>query len=458
MYKGIKKKWSRISEIVKKEFIQVLRDPRMRVVLFVPPIVQTILFGYAINMDIKNIHIAWMDMDNTFISRELKSRFEGSAYFKIIYNINQDREVRELLDHGKVKAVVRIMPGFAKAILRNKKSYVQVLIDGTDSNTASIIASYVYKLVANVARDRLLSHKGGIAIGLIQEGETGKHLSSDSMIFEDTDTSGGQALGNISGVEYIPAESQEGVINIIFTSPQDVQSDSAQLRIDNISNDVQMGIVMPGFDFEERIWFNPELKSRYYFVTGVIVNIIALVTVMLTAMAIVREKEIGTIEQLMVTPIQPLELIMGKTLPFALIGLIDVALITIAAKLVFGVPFRGSLIILFLSSILFLQASLGVGLFISTISHTQQQALMSTFFFTMPSIMLSGFAFPIRNMPRPIQYITYLNPLRYYMEILRSLFLKGTGISILYPQMLGLLILGLTVMALSVLRFHKRLD
>jgi len=390
--------WKRVFEIVKKEFIQVLRDPRMRVILFIPPIVETILFGYAINMDVKNISIAWMDMDNTAQSREVLAAFEGSPYFHVRYTPGDESEVKEVLDYGRVNAVVRVLPGFGRDIIRGKKSGIQILLDGTDSNTASVIAGYFQQLMADLSA-RILSRRGDIRLYIINQA----------------------------------GDSHPG-------------------------SNLQIARRRPDLGFDNRVWFNPELKSRYYFVTGVIVNIIALVTIMLTAMAIVREKEIGTMEQLMVTPIRPVELILGKTLPFALVGLIDVILITIVAKIVFTVPFRGSCCVLFIASLLFLLTTLGAGLFISTISHTQQQALMTTFFFMMPSIMLSGFAFPIRNMPALIQYLTYLNPLRYYMEIVRSLFLKGTGIPILYPQMTGLAILGLIVMSLSVLRFHKRLD
>ena len=175
-------------------------------------------------------------------------------------------------------------------------------------------------------------------------------------------------------------------------------------------------------------------------------------------MAIVREKEIGTMEQLMVTPIRPMELILGKTLPFAVIGLAQLALVTTAAMLLFDVPFRGSGWLLLLASLCFLACSLGAGLFISTISNTQQQAMMTTFFFFQPAFMLSGFSFPIRNMPQVVQWITYLNPMRYFMEVVRGIFLKGVGISILWPQILALAILGTSILALSALRFRKRLD
>jgi len=219
-----------------------------------------------------------------------------------------------------------------------------------------------------------------------------------------------------------------------------------------------VSFAIPNINARSRVWFNPELKSRVYFVPGIIVNIIMLVTVMLTAMAIVREKEIGTMEQLMVTPIRPIELILGKTLPFAGVGLVNMIMITVAALLIFNVPLRGHWPALLVSTILFLMTTLGSGLFISTISQTQQQAMMSSFFFFQPAFMLSGFAFPVRNMPEPVQWLTYLNPARYFMDIVRGVFLKGTGFEVLWPQMTALAVLGVTVLLLAALRFHKRLD
>jgi ABC-2 type transport system permease protein len=219
-----------------------------------------------------------------------------------------------------------------------------------------------------------------------------------------------------------------------------------------------VSLATPRLDARSRVWFNPDLKSRIYFVPGVMVNIILLITLMLTALAIVREKEIGTMEQLMVTPIRPIELMLGKTLPFAVVGMFQVGLITAVALLVFDVPFRGNPALLLLAAALFLMTTLGAGLFISTISQTQQQAMMASFFFFVPAFMLSGFAFPIHNMPPAVQVLTYLNPLRYFMEIVRGVFLKGTGIDVLWPQLAALAAYGLAVVWLSALRFHKSLD
>jgi ABC-2 type transport system permease protein len=384
--------WRRIREILKKEFRQVLREPRMRVVLFVPPLLQLIIFGYAVNLDVEHSRIAWMDQDRTPESRELLAAFAASDRFRVVTTPGSEKEVQELLDGGGVQMVVRVLPGFGRDVQRGETASVQVLVDGTNSNTASIVAGYAGQVIASF-------------------GNRVMHEQQDARLVGQTAVAGGP-----------------------------VNTD------------------LPVLQARTRVWFNPDLLSRNYFVPGVVVNIISLVTLMLTALAIVREREIGTMEQLMVTPIRPIELILGKTLPFAIVGLLDLVLITAAALLVFQIPFRGNPLILLLASVLFLLTTLGVGLFISTISQTQQQAMMASFFFFMPTFMLNGFAFPIRNMPVPVQYLTYLNPVRYFLEITRGVFLKGTGLEALWPQMLALLAFGVTILTVSALRFHKRLD
>lgn len=382
--------WERIGVIIRKELIQTLREPRMRMLLFVPPLVQLIVFGFAVNLDVDHVRIAWMDMDRTPLSRDLRARFEGSGRFDVVSQPANEEQVQGALDRGQAQAVVRVLPNFERDVRRGRPTEVQVLVDGTNSNTASLVSAYAGTILADFSNSvmpftqnvRILTRSPGAAVNL--------------------------------------------------TAPQ----------------------VIP----RTRVWFNPDLLSRNYFVPGVVANIIMLVTMMLTAMAIVREKEIGTMEQLMVTPVRPIELMVGKTLPFALVGIVDVALISTAALVIFRIPFHGNPLLLVLCSILFLMTSLGAGLFLSTISHTQQQAMMMNFFFTMPAFMLSGFAFPIRSMPVVVQWLTYLNPLRYFIEIVRGLFLKGVGLSILWPQMLALAVYGVTVLTLSSLRFHKSLD
>jgi ABC-2 type transport system permease protein len=370
--------------------IQALREPRMRVLLFVPPLLQLIIFGFAVNLDVDHARIAWMDQDNTPESRELRSSFEGSGRFDVVATPSDENEVQYILDHGDAQAVVEILPQFARDLKRGQPTKVQVLVDGTNSNTAQLVASYATQVIADFAS--------------------------------------GQAAAQQS-------------VRVLARSP----NAAANLRFTDITA-------------RTRVWFNPDLYSRNYFVPGVIANIIMIVTMMLTALAIVREKEIGTMEQLMVTPVRPIELMLGKTLPFAIVGIVDVALITTVALLLFHIPLRGSVLLLFFCAVLYLMTTLGAGLFLSTVSQTQQQAMMGNFFFTTPAFMLSGFAFPIRNMPVPVQYLTYLNPLRYFIEIVRGIFLKGTGISILWPQMLCLAVYGMVVLGLSVVRFHKKLD
>jgi ABC-2 type transport system permease protein len=386
--------WERIGVILRKEFIQLFRDPRMRGLLIIPPLLQLIIFGYAVTLDVDNAKIAWMDNDGTPESRALLARFEGSGRFQVVATPRSEQEVQSILDHGDAHAVVRVLPGFARDLARGRSAEVQVLLDGTNSNTAALVSAYSAGVIADFSND---------------------------------------------------------------VSPRQTKNDQTiklEVRSPGAPPAIMSGAALPS----SRVWFNPDLRSRNYFVPGVAVNILFMVTLMLTAQAIIREKEIGTMEQLMVTPMRPIELMLGKTIPFALIGLVDLVVVTAGALAIFRVPFRGSFLVLLFSATIFLLTSLGAGLFLSTISQTQQQANMMSFFFSSPAFMLSGFNFPIRNMPLPVQYLTYLNPLRYFMEIVRGVFLKGVGVSVLWPQMLALLIYGTLILGLSAMRFHKSLD
>jgi drug efflux transport system permease protein len=380
----------RIFAIIRKELSQLFRNRRTRMFLFVPPMFQLIIFGYAVNMDVDNLRMGWMDMDQSPQSHALLASFQGSGRFLLTALPQSEKDIQNVLDRGDAQVIVRVMPGFGRDILLGRPTAAQILVDGTNSNTASLASAYTSQLVgaysASVATPQLQSHMMARA-----------------------------GMGTMS------------------------------MKVGRITDSA-------------RVWFNPDLKSRNYFVPGVICNLIMVVTVMLTAMAIVREKEIGTMEQLMVTPIQPMELMIGKMVPAAMVGMMDLALMTTAALLIFSIPFRGNPLVLVLSAALFLLTSLGMGLFISTIASTQQQAIMSSSLIAIPTFMLSGFAYPIRNMPIAVQYLTYLNPLRYLIEIVRGIFLKGTGISVLWPQMLTLLVYGMIVMGLSATSFRKKLD
>ncbi|MDA8423652.1 MAG: ABC transporter permease [Nitrospiraceae bacterium] len=371
MHKGIE----RIKQMVIKEFIQILRDRRMKAIVFVVPFLQTLVFGFVVTTDVNNIQTAVLDRDNTFESRELVQRFAASGYFTIRSRPETPAQLQGLLDRAAVTLALQIDPKFGQELSRGIPTSVLVLADGTDSNTAVVALGYANSIIKTYAQDR----------------------AAPSARF--------------------PA----------------------------------------AIDVRERAWYNPELKSKNYNVPGVIAMVIMLTSLLLTSMAVVREREIGTMEQLMVTPLKPVELILGKTIPFAVIAFFDMVLITAFGVLVFNIPINGPLWLLPLCTAIYLLSVLGIGLFISTIAKTQQQALMAAFFFYMPAILLSGFMFPIENMPVLFQYATYMNPLRYFLIIIRGIFLKGNGIAILWPQMAALLLLGVVVFVLSSLRFKKRL-
>jgi ABC-2 type transport system permease protein len=378
----------RVKVLLVKEIIQALRDPRLRFLVFGPPMLQLLAFGYAANLDLKNIPIALYDEDNTPTSRELAFAFASSGYFKIVETIQRPEEMTALIDKGTVKAVLHLGPDLAERVGSGRTALVQVIVAGTNSNTASLVQSYSQQIIERFNRAKLK-----------------KRLADNPPL-----------------QKILPAGSQ--------------------------------GIVQP----EVRVWYNTELISRNFYVPGIIALVIMVSVLNLTAMAVVREKEIGTMEQIMVTPIRPVEFILGKTIPFALIGIFQVALVSGAGVFWFGVPMRGSLVLLFGSLLIYLLSFLSLGLFISSISRNQQQALVTTFFFTFPIILLSGFIFPIANMPTVIQWVTYINPLRYFLVIIRDIFLKGAGLGILWPQMAALLSIGLCVMVLAVRRVSKTLD
>lgn len=354
----------------------------MRSVIFVAPVIQLVMFGYAVTTDVKNIVTAVYDLDNSVASRELVSRFAGSGYFNIVKYINDEDDIVTMIDRSEVQVVLHMKKGFGDDLDAGRRAQLQVIVDGTDSNTAGIVLQYSTRIVRELSEKILLTQ-----------------------------------FSRLKGASQQPGR-----------------------------------VVM-----QSRTWFNENLESRNYYVPGVIVLIVTLISLMLTSMAVVREKEIGTMEQIMVTPITPTEFILGKTLPFALISLLDVILVTVVGVFWFDVPIRGSLLLLFFTVALYLMTTLGVGLLISTVSQTQQQAMMTTFFFFMPAILLSGLMFPIANMPVLVQWLTYLNPMRYFLVIVRGIFLKGVGPDILWPQMMALTVMGFITLWLASRRFNKTL-
>lgn len=367
-----------------KEFIQVLRDKRTRFLLFGPPIVQMLVFGYAATLEIKHVPTAIVDYDNTQASRDLINRFTASEYFAVRLLPTDRRQIQLLIDRGDVTLAMQINAGFAQNLGKGQTARIQVILDSSDSNTALIGLGYVNEVAGNFAQDYQMSRL--------------RRMSAMT----------------ISG--------------------------------------------MPRIVLDRRPWYNTDLSDRWFFIPGVIGNLIMIIVVNLTAFAVVREREIGTLEQIMVTPIRRVEFILGKTVPFFLIGLFDAILVAAFGTIWFDVPLRGSIGVLAVGTILFLTCVLGIGLFISTISRTQQQAMMTAFFFVMPSIVFSGFGTPISSMPEVMQWLTYLDPLRYFQEVLRSVYLKGTGLDVLWQQMAAMALIGIIMLTISVFRFQKSLD
>jgi ABC-2 type transport system permease protein len=369
----------RLRRLVWKEFLELRQDPRLFALVIVAPIIQLTMLGYAATTDVRDVPVVVADGDRSPASRELIARFDASRNFTVVDTVTSLVDVDQYLQRGTAWVALAIPTGYGAAIHSMTPVSLQVVADGTDSNSTTVALGYATSLVNDYAQE-LVSQRAAAA-----------------------------------------------------------------------------GTPVAGVDLRLRIWFNPQLESRYFMIPGVLALLLLLVTANLAAMGIVREKELGTLEQLNVTPLRRWELIVGKLLPYGLIALIDVLLVTAVAVFWFEVPLRGSFWLLFALSLVYVLCTLGLGLFISTISDTQQQAMMTaTFFFLTPMIYLSGFIFPIENMPRVIQYATYLIPLRYFLVIVRGIFLKGIGLDLLWPQAAAMTGWGIVVLGLAVARSRKR--
>lgn len=373
---GLAGRLLRIRRMVKKELRQLFRDPKTKRVIFVSPIIQLILFGYAVNTDVRNVATFVVDHDRTAASRGVVEAFTASGYFRVAGRSDRSADIGYALDHGRAVAGLEIPAGFAADMAAGHTPRIQVLVDGTNSNTATVAQGYASKIA------------------------------------------------------------------------QELNVRVADAR----------GIPLPdAVDLEARAWFNPSLASRVYNVPAVIGVIVLLMCLLLTAMAVVREREVGTLEQLLVSPLSPGELMLGKTLPVAGIALVQMTLVTTVALLWFGIPLRGSVAALLLAAVLFILAGLSLGLFISTVSATQQEAFLSMFLFILPAIILSGFLYPVDTMPPFFERLTLLNPLRHFLEVVRAIFLKGSGLAELWPQFTVLLAMAAAGLALATRRFRATL-
>jgi len=381
---GILQSIRRVGQMLRKEFIQTLRDPHTRFLLVGPPVVQMFVFGYAATLEVKHVSLAVLDLDNTQESRELVAHLSASRYFEIKEHAATREALREGIDRGDFLVALEIDSGFAQRLRNGQGAPLQALVDASNSNTALVGLGYLNQVGAQFAGD----------------------YEAD---------------------------------RLRRTAPQ-------------------LALSLPQVNLEIRPWFNEGLNSQWFFVPGVIGNVLMIMVMMLTAFAVVREREIGTLEQIMVTPIRRWEFILGKTVPFFLIGCFDATLITLIGTLWFGVPLRGKVAVLALGLMTYMLAALGLGLLLSTVSANQQQAMISSFFFVMPMITLSGFGNPISSMPLFLQRLTYVDPVTYAMVVLRGVFLKGVGLEVLWPDIAAMSGLGAFLLSVSVLRFHKSLE
>jgi ABC-2 type transport system permease protein len=356
----------RLISLVRKEFIQIVRDPRTLAMTFVLPLVMLFLLGFAATNDVRNIALAVFDQDQTPASRRLLTAYLQADYFKLAYVVSSEEQMRQLIDSNKARAGIIIPPGYGSQINGWRPAQVTFILVG--------------------------------------------------------------------------------------------QAQSTRLQVERLERRGQAGLMSVPIDVRTQVWYNPGLVSANYMIPALIGMILQFLTTMMTATSIVRERERGTIEQLIVTPLRSWELVVGKLTPYVLLSFLNMIEILVAGVLVFRVPINGSVPLLLGLAALFLATTLGIGLLISTVANTQQEAMMTTMFITLPSIFLSGFFFPLAAMPIWLQVVSYLIPLRYFLIIARGIVLKGVGIQALWPEVVALIIFAIVVMGAAASRFRKSLD
>ncbi len=373
---------TRLLSIIRKEFIQIFRDPRTLALIIVMPIVQLFLLGFAATTDVRNVPIAVWDQSRSPESRELLDAFRAADYFTVAYEAYSEDDIQTLIERGDVRGALVIPPDYSIRLLEGN-AQVSMILDGSDA-TVGATALSVARLIG--------------------------------------------------------------------------QSHSIEVLADQAARQGRGAAVHPPLEVRTQVWYNPDLRSSHFMIPGVIGMVLYAILAMVTATAVVRERERGTIEQLIVTPIRPWELIVGKVLPFVILGFFNLAEVLIIGHYGFGVPIRSDISLIVATSSLLLLSSLGIGLFASTIANTQQEALLTVFMTILPGVFLSGFLFPLAAMPKFLQIVSYAIPLRYYLVIIRSLMLKGVGAAAIQNEIIALAIFGFVIMGAASLRFRKRLD
>ncbi|HED09388.1 MAG TPA: ABC transporter permease [Caldithrix abyssi] len=371
----------RIYYLVRKEFRQILREPAYIGILFIMPVVQIILLGYAITTDVKNIKVGIVDLDQSPMSERLVEAYTRNNSFIYYGSTDDERVLIRWLDDGRISLGMVIPLHFQRDLINGRQPDVQMVLDGVDGNSAGVVAAYAAQVTVALQK------------------------------------------------EWLP-------------KVPPLQKKAAALHITTI---------------EPRMWYNPDLKSVNNIVPGIIATLLTMVTLLVTAMSIVREKELGTLEQLMVTPLRKGELMIGKIIPFEIAGFLLVNVSILAAGWIFGIWIVGSVWTLYLMSLIFSLSTLGVGILTSTMARTQQQAMFIAWFFMVFSLLLSGFFIPIKNMPDIIQGLTYLNPMRYFMVVIREIYLKGTPLEFLWKEGVAMLTFGVASFVLATVRFSKRI-
>jgi ABC-2 type transport system permease protein len=369
------KSLNRITALVIKEFLAILRDPKSRIVLIVPPIVQVLVFGYAASFDLNDVRFAVYNEDTSVASRDFIAGFTDSPNFHKVATITRNEQIKSLINSKEVLLVLHIGPQFTRDLMQGRTTQVQVIIDGRNSNTALIALNYIRSIITGFNTKWTQTH----------------------------------------GLDGPPA--------IIKT----------------------------------RAWFNPNLESRWFIVPGIIALLTVVITINVSALSIAREREQGTLDQLLVTPFTPVQILLGKAIPGFIIGFAEATMILLIAVFWFNIPLRGHIITLYTGLSLFLLSTVGIGLMISSLAVTMQQGLLGTFIFLMPSIILSGFTTPIANMPAFIQGLTRLNPMRYFLIIIRGTFLEGASFDTLVPQYWPMLLIGLTCLTFAGWFFRHRM-
>ncbi|MCF7668964.1 MAG: ABC transporter permease [Verrucomicrobia bacterium] len=372
----------RLRQMLVKEFLQILRDPRMRMVVFAMPVLQMAVIAFALTTDVTHINLAVLDRDRSPSSRRVIEAFTAAGYFNHTISLDNETGIRRLLDNGTVSAALSIPAEFGSNLKAGRNAELQLIVDGTVSNNSAIILDYA---------NQIISEYNGI------------------------------------------------------------------LRIKYLQRTRGSMLEIPFVEIEHRSWFNPNLESRFYYVPSMIAVVLMVVSMLLSSIAIVREKEIGTVEQIMVTPIRKIEFILGKTLPYWITGFITMTLMFIIAILIFGIRVNGSWFLLYVLAGVYLAGNLGIALLISTTAYTQQQALLTAFLVLTPNVLLSGFIFPVRNMPIIVQYIDWLNPMRWFLEIMHGIIAKGSGLDILWPAALAQTALALVFLCTASVKFRKTL-